>query len=72
MSRFGDAAFQWMRSQGLQSTSSSALWDGLQVYSPELTATSERRKTPRATCMRDLRKDRRFSVEAGVISLVVN
>ncbi len=42
---------------------------GLSQSHPELTTPSERRKTPRATCMRDLRKDPAFAVGDGMIGL---
>lgn len=67
MSKFGDAAFAWMKKHKLTSVSSNELWKGLP---PELTAKSPTRKTPRTTCMRDLRKDGRFTVSKGTISLV--
>lgn len=70
MSKFGDAAFSWMRANRLSTVTSSELWAGLEATLPELTSKSATRKTPRSTCMRDLRKDSRFKVGKGVISLV--
>lgn len=69
MSKFGDAASAWMRKHKLTSATSEELWTALRAAHPELTATSPTRKTPRATCMRDLRKDVRFEVGKGRISL---
>lgn len=42
--------------------STDELWAGLSKAHPELTTPSPTRKTPRTTCMRDLRKDDRFQV----------
>lgn len=70
MSKFSDAAYSWMRDNGKLKVSSDELWRGLQDDSPDLTAPSEHRKTPRATCMRDLRKDPRFEVRRGGIRLL--
>lgn len=69
MSRFGDAAFSWMRSKKLKIVTSNELWAGLCAAHPELTQKSATRKTPRTTCMRDLRKDARFIVGKGQISI---
>lgn len=70
MSKFSDAAYAWMRNSKKSEASSEELWDGLRSAEPELTATSERRKTPRTTCMRDLRKDPRFTVGKRRVRLV--
>jgi hypothetical protein len=70
MPKFADAAHSWMLGRGLREVSSNELWAGLEVAVPALTAKSESRKTPRATCMRDLRKDKRFRVARGRIALV--
>jgi hypothetical protein len=62
-SRFADAAERWLNKHAKGKTvSSEELWNGLVVTEPELCAKSEHRKTPRTTCMRDLRKDDRFEV----------
>lgn len=71
-SRFAKAAEDWIRSQGPQREySSHELWDGLCASVPDLTRPSESRKTPRATCMRDLRKDPLFEVQRGRIRLAL-
>jgi hypothetical protein len=69
MSRFSDAAFTWMRSQRRSVATSADLWQGLEVDRPDLATKTETRKTPRATLMRDLRKDPRFVVGGGKIAL---
>jgi len=62
LSRFADAAFEWMRKHKKREVPTDELWFGLSESNPELTTPSEGRKTPRTTCMRDLRKDHRFIV----------
>jgi len=70
-SRFAAAAESWIRKQGtLRAYSSAELWAGLCAEHAELTTPTSDRKTPRATCMRDLRADRRFSVSQGVVRLM--
>jgi len=62
-SKFADAAERWLKKHARGKTvSSDELWNGLVQSDPELCATSENRKTPRTTCMRDLRKDERFEL----------
>lgn len=62
-SRFAEAAETWLRTNASGKTvSTDELWIGLCRSNPELTTPTERRKTPRTTCMRDLRKDGRFQV----------
>ncbi len=62
-SKFADAAETWMKKHARGKTiSSDELWIGLSQADPVLCAASENRKTPRTTCMRDLRKDDRFEV----------
>ena len=69
-SRFAVAAEAWMKSNAKSgSIPSRDLWDGLCKDYPELTTSTPDRKTPRATCMRDLRKDKAFSVGGGLVSL---
>lgn len=58
-----------MQRNGKQRVKTSELWAGLQDDEPALTAVSETRKTPRATCMRDLRKDARFAIGEGIVTL---
>jgi len=69
VSRFGDAAFTWMRSHKRSSVTSNELWKGLETEWPEITTKTATRKTPRTTCMRDLRKDPRFRVGKGKIAI---
>lgn len=55
-----DAAFNWLNEHGGSGgVSTDELWRGMRAAYPELTAVSERRKTPRNTLMRDLRMDRK-------------
>lgn len=74
MSRLSDAAYDWLaRYAPADAVSSDELWAGLRREFPELTAVSERRKTPRTTLMRDLRidKKRRFEVGNRRVALTV-
>lgn len=69
-SKFADAAEKWMKKNALGKTvSSDELWNGLCESDAALCAVSETRKTPRTTCMRDLRKDDRFEVGERKVSL---
>jgi len=68
LTKFSNAAYEWMRKNGVHEVSSDALWAGLSETNPELTTPSEHRKTPRTTCMRDLRKDSRFQIRDRRIS----
>jgi len=62
-SKFANAAAAWMKQHAKGKTiSSDELWNGLAASEPALCAVSEKRKTPRTTCMRDLRKDDRFEI----------
>lgn len=70
MTKFSNAAYAWMQSHKKREVSSDELWGGLKESSPELTTPSERRKTPRTTCMRDLRKDPRFRMGNRKVALV--
>lgn len=72
MTKFGSAAFTWMKQHKKADVSTNELWQGLCETNPELTTASEMRKTPRTTCMRDLRKDGRFVVGNRRVSLVVD
>jgi hypothetical protein len=67
--RFAVAAEAWLRGHGRAAVSSDELWAGLSREYPELTTPSETRKTPRSTCMRDLRKDPAFEVGNRKIKL---
>ncbi len=68
--KFAVAAETWLRKHSpTGSVETNALWSGLEKSNPELTTPSETRKTPRATCMRDLRKDPAFAVGGGRIGL---
>lgn len=69
-SRFAEPAEAWLRKHAAgKSVSTKEFWAGLSKERPELTTPSEGRKTPKATCMRDLRKDSAFELGAGKISL---
>ncbi|PZR60125.1 MAG: hypothetical protein DLM50_00015 [Candidatus Meridianibacter frigidus] len=69
-SKFAEAAERWMKKQARGKTvSSDELWNGLVQSDPDLCAASANRKTPRTTCMRDLRKDDRFEVGERKIRL---
>jgi hypothetical protein len=58
-SKLADAAYEWLKKYaGSDGVSSDDLWLGMQSRYPELTEVSDKRKTPRTTLMRDLRKDR--------------
>lgn len=68
-SKFALAAEEWFRSPSAPRTVSSGdLWDELCKIRPDLTSASPHRKTPRATCMRDIRKDPAFDVGGGKIT----
>jgi hypothetical protein len=59
MSRYADAAFEWLKiNSPKQPVPSDELWRGMQRTYPELTAVLPNRRTPRNTTMRDLRTDR--------------
>ena len=71
-SRFVEAALSWLsKNSPNKAVSTQELWEGLKATYPDLTSASENRKTPRTTCMRDLRKDRegRFVVEKRTVRL---
>jgi hypothetical protein len=69
-SKFSDAAERWLQKYAKGKTvSSDELWNGLTQSEPELCIVSEHRKTPRTTCMRDLRKDDRFEIGERKIRL---
>jgi len=70
MTRFSRATYEWMRRHDKQEVSSNELWAGLTESNPELTIATAARKTPRTTCMRDLRKDPRFDVGDRRIRLI--
>lgn len=66
--KFAVAAEEWFRRHVPSgSISTKAFWAGFSQAYPGLTTPSESRKTPKATCMRDLRKDAAFSVAGGMI-----
>lgn len=68
--RFAEVAEEWLRKNAPGRTvSTQELWDGLKRDHPGLTTPGEGRKTPRTTCMRDLRKDGRFEVGERKIRL---
>lgn len=69
-SRFAAPAEEWLRKHALgKAVSTREFWEGLSKARPDLTTPSAGRKTPKATCMRDLRKDPAFVLGAGIISL---
>lgn len=69
-SRFAIAAEAWFKERGkTDPVTTREFWDGLSQASPELTNASQTRKTPKATCMRDLRKDGGFIVGGGLVGL---
>ena len=69
MTKFGAAAHAWMKRTGKTKVTTEELWRGLCESNPDLTAKTEHRKTPRTTCMRDLRKDDRFVVGNRIVQL---
>ena len=69
-SRFVGPAEKWLRANARgRAVSTKVFWRGLQESDPELTKATPERKTPRTTCMRDLRNDSRFVVANGMIAL---
>jgi hypothetical protein len=69
-SRFAEPAETWLRKHAAgKPVSTKEFWDGLSKEHPALTTPSEGRKTPKATCMRDLRKDPAFELGDGRIRL---
>lgn len=69
-SRFAVAAEEWLkRNAPGKVISTDELWNGLTKAQPALTAATPERKTPRTTCMRDLRKDPAFEVGDRKVSL---
>jgi hypothetical protein len=69
VSKMSEAAFAWMEKYHHRDVSSDELWRGLQAERPDLATKTPARKTPRTTCMRDLRKDTRFVVAGGRVML---
>lgn len=68
--KFAVAAEEWFAARApVDSVSTNELWEGLCASHPALTSVTERRKTPRATCMRDVRNDPAFEVGNGRIKL---
>ncbi len=70
MTKFGRAVHDWMTAEKKRTATSNEIWATLERLDPELTAKTETRKTPRTTMMRDLRKDGRFEVADGRVSLL--
>jgi len=70
-SPYAAAAEGWMREHATpgEPIPTKRLWSGLCSINPDITAPNERRKTPRNTCMRDLRKDDAFVVGSGKVTL---
>jgi hypothetical protein len=74
MSRLADAAYDWLKENApTRRVTSRELWDGLRLVHPDLTASSEARKTPYNTLMRDIRFDvqKRFIVGGGFVALTM-
>lgn len=72
MSRLAEAAYEWLKENAPERrVSSRELWEGLRLARPQLTASSETRKTPYNTLMRDLRFDgqKRFIIGGGYVAL---
>jgi hypothetical protein len=69
MTRFSNAVYSLMMKRRVRTMSSRELWQALCEEEPQLTMASATRKTPRSTAMRDLRRDPRFIVRDGTISL---
>jgi hypothetical protein len=68
--KFAEAAEGWLRAHSHgKAVSTDELWQGLCMEHPDLTTPSEGRKTPRTTCMRDLRKDGAFNIGDRKVSL---
>lgn len=69
-SRFAEPAEAWLRKHAADTAvSTKVFWEGLSEDRPDLTTPSEGRKTPKATCMRDLRNDPAFELGQGRIAL---
>jgi hypothetical protein len=70
-SRFAIPAEEWLRKHGRgDAVSTKDFWVGLSKAHPDLTTPTETRKTPKASAMRDLRKDPAFEVGGGKIKLI--
>ena len=70
-SPFIDAAKEWfLKQEQRDAIATSEFWERFSKDYPDLTATSETRKTPRWTCMRDLRSDPGFEVRRGTVRLL--
>ena len=69
-SRFAEPAKNWLRdhSKG-EAVATKEFWEGLSKAHPDLTTPTENRKTPKASAMRDLRKDPAFELGDGKIRL---
>jgi hypothetical protein len=69
-SRFAGPAEAWLRRNGGEGgVPTRDFWNGLCEDYPELTTPTSTRKTPKATCMRDLRYDPAFELGQGKIRL---
>lgn len=67
--KYGNAAFALMTKRKARTMTTRALWDALVEAQPELVRVTEGRKTPRTTAFRDMRRDPRFTVLAGNVTL---
>lgn len=74
MSRYADAAYEWLKKNSPDKpVSTDALWHGMRETYPDLTAVLSTRKTPRTTLMRDIRvdKQKRFIISLRTVRLNV-
>jgi hypothetical protein len=67
--KYGDAVFMLMTKRKANTMTTRAVWTALAEANPELVLVTEGRKTPRTTAFRDLRKDSRFIVKGGSVTL---
>ena len=69
-SRFAIPAEEWLKKHAAgKAVSTKEFWEGLSKAHADLTTPTENRKTPKASAMRDLRKDPAFEVGEGRIAL---
>ena len=69
-SKFAVAAEQWFKLKiGHSAIETREFWTRFSADHPDLTTPTPSRKTPKATCMRDLRYDEAFEIGGGKIRL---
>lgn len=69
-SQFAEPAEVWLRKHSAgKAIATKLFWDGLSKDHPELTTPRDGRKTPKGSCMRDLRKDPTFELGNGLVAL---